>query len=221
MTLHEIVSAVYNDIQGGLSGYTANINISLEQLEDEIIEERLSVIKEFYMQGVLGLQDHMSAINCIEVDCKDTAKCCNINFGEKNMHFEIPQIITDLKEDALAYVGSADRKLPYKIYTNTTYTYHKYHRRKFMAPFVYIETTPNENNKYDCWLFNMPFAKNLAVIGIFKDPRQLEEFSCCNTSEYLSFNALGSVLKDRITKKKLMYYRQYIKAPMPNTQNPG
>ena len=46
MELSKIASAIYNDIMAGLSGMNANPTISLEQLEDEIIEERTAVIKE-------------------------------------------------------------------------------------------------------------------------------------------------------------------------------
>lgn len=46
MELSKIASAIYNDIMAGLSGMNANPTISLEQLEDEIVEERNTVIKE-------------------------------------------------------------------------------------------------------------------------------------------------------------------------------
>jgi len=46
MLLTELASAIYNDVVGGLRGYAATPNMSLEQLEDEIIEERQAVIKE-------------------------------------------------------------------------------------------------------------------------------------------------------------------------------
>jgi hypothetical protein len=50
---------------------------------------------------------------------------------------------------------------------------HKFLRRGAEKPYVYIDTTPNENNMYDCWIFNAPLLKKISVIGIFKDPRQL------------------------------------------------
>lgn len=46
MELGKIASAIYNDVVSGLSGYNANPNISMEQLEDEVIETRQAVIKE-------------------------------------------------------------------------------------------------------------------------------------------------------------------------------
>lgn len=47
MTVNEISSAIYNDIMSGLVNITSDPNISLEQLEDEVVEERQAVIKEW------------------------------------------------------------------------------------------------------------------------------------------------------------------------------
>lgn len=46
MTLDKIASAIYNDVKGGIAGMSANENLSLEQLQDEVIEERQAVMKE-------------------------------------------------------------------------------------------------------------------------------------------------------------------------------
>jgi hypothetical protein len=35
----------------------------------------------------------------------------------------------------------------------------------------------------DCFLFNAPMLKQVSVVGIFKDPRQLNKYTCCNTDE--------------------------------------
>ena len=47
MKINEISSAIYNDIMSGLVNITSDPNISLEQLEDEVVEERQAVIKEW------------------------------------------------------------------------------------------------------------------------------------------------------------------------------
>ena len=73
--IKKIASAIYNDIVSGLRGYHSNPSMSLEQLEDEVVEERLSVIKEYQLKGVLPINDLLTAINCIQVDCKDLDKC--------------------------------------------------------------------------------------------------------------------------------------------------
>ena len=42
---------------------------------------------------------------------------------------------------------------------------------------------------YDCFVFGAPLLKNISVTAIFKDPRQLEKYSCCleNQDDNLSF----------------------------------
>ncbi|MBQ5475214.1 MAG: hypothetical protein IIT65_11080 [Lachnospiraceae bacterium] len=46
MTVEEIASAIYNNIEAGLVGIHANPTISLEQLEDEVVATREAVIFE-------------------------------------------------------------------------------------------------------------------------------------------------------------------------------
>lgn len=46
MTIDEISSAVYNDVEAGLVGTHSNPTMSMEQLEDEVVAERERVILE-------------------------------------------------------------------------------------------------------------------------------------------------------------------------------
>ena len=46
MTVEEIASAIYNNIEAGLVGIHVNPTISLEQLEDEVVATREAVIFE-------------------------------------------------------------------------------------------------------------------------------------------------------------------------------
>lgn len=46
MEISKLASAIWNDIEAGLSNMNANPNLSLEQLEDEVIETREAVVKE-------------------------------------------------------------------------------------------------------------------------------------------------------------------------------
>ena len=157
----------------------------------------------------------MVAINCVEVDCKDQNKCsCMSSLANAKMakHFEIPQLMPGLGVDALAFVGSTDRSHAFKVYYNLEAIkyqqhYQKYRKRPNNKPFVYIEKTPNENGMYDCWIFDAPFVQYIAVIGIFKDPRQLEKYNCCDDIDYLEMGAISNEIKNRILQKKIQLYR--------------
>ena len=93
--LTKIASAIYNDLMAGLAGYTSSPTISLQQLEDDVVDERLQIIKEYAMHSMIPRKDLMMSINCIPVDCKSLDKCpCDGPvYSEPVAHFEIPQTI--------------------------------------------------------------------------------------------------------------------------------
>ena len=216
MNVNQIASAIINDLfSGNLVSLSNRAMISQEQIEDECIEARCAIIKDWYLKNMLNLGDMMVAINCVEVDCKDQNKCsCMSSLANAKMakHFEIPQLMPGLGVDALAFVGSTDRSHAFKIYYNLEAIkyqqhYQKYRKKPNNKPFVYIEKTPNENGMYDCWIFDAPFVQYIAVIGIFKDPRQLEKYNCCDDIDYLEMGAISNEIKNRILQKKIQLYR--------------
>lgn len=75
MQIEKLASAIKNDLVSGLRGYHNTMSLSLEQLEDEIVEERLQLIKEYSLKGVLPINDLLLAVNCVEIDCKDLDRC--------------------------------------------------------------------------------------------------------------------------------------------------
>ena len=98
----------------------------------------------------------------MNVDCKALEKCqCReSNYNTKIAHFEVPQILNDYGSLAIEYIGSPDKQLPFVYYTSlASYRNHKYRKRGKNKPYVYIDTTPNENNMYDCYVFNAPLLK--------------------------------------------------------------
>ena len=216
----KLASAIYNDIVSGLQGYHSNDSLSLEQLEDDIIDERLQLIKEYSLKGILPKRELLSSINCISTECKDMLSCkCNSKIsGIPTMHFEIPQLLTDFA-GCIEYIGSIDKQLPFTFYFSpNTFKYHKYRKWNSNKPYVYIDTTPNENNMNDCWVFNAPLLKCVSVIAIFKDPRQV--VNCSEDDEIGSQTFLDAEIKRRVTEKKIKYYRQLAHPVMPNDQKP-
>jgi hypothetical protein len=218
MYTNKLASAIYNDIVSGLSGITSNPNISMESLEDDVVHERLQIIKEYSIKNLLPKKDLLIAINCIDVDCKSLDKCCNsTNYSAPVAHFEIPQLLNDFGDEAIEFIGSTDKSIRFKYYTNLAFKYHTKKMRGGDKPFVYIETTPNENNMYDVFVYNAPFLKRVSVIAIFKDLRQVENYSCCN-EEMENFTFIDAEIKKRLTEKKLRYYRSLVAQPQPNNQ---
>ena len=133
-------------------------------------------------------------------------------------HFEIPQIVNDYGNLSIDYIGSIDKQLPFIFYTSSTaFRYHKYRRRGKNKPYVWIDTTTNSNNMYDCYIFNAPLINKVSVVAIFKDLRQLENYDCCYESDNMSF--INNEVKKRLTEKKIRYYRQLQAQNLPNNQS--
>jgi len=219
MTLEQLTSAVYNNIVTGLKGTNVNVPVTHEHIEDSIISERLLIIKEYMVKGLLPRKDLLVSIPCISLNCYPIEKCPSSCGAQKTgttyLHFEIPQIIQDFGEEAIEYIGSKDRMNPFKVYTDNSHMYNRFRTRRSTRPYVWIDTTPNSDNMYDGYIFNAPMMKDLTAIIIPKDPRQLAYYSCCSQDlDYFSFFAAD--LEKRVSEKFLRYYRQIVYIPQPS-----
>ena len=221
--IQRLASAVYNDVVSGLRGYHQNISLSMEQLEQDIIDTRLALIKQYQLKGQLPTKDLMMSINCIPVDCKNIEKCtCSKDYGTPTAHFEIPQLLMDFGKSPIEYLGTIDKTTSFSFGTSIhQMKYHKYSRRGKNRPYVFIDTTPNENGMYDCFVFNAPLLSQVSITAIFKDPRQINELSSsCNCVEGMDNNMsfINNEIKKRLTEKKIRYYRQLQAPVLPNDQ---
>ena len=218
--IEKLASAIRNDVVSGLRGYHNNLSMSMEQLEQDIVDERLLILKEYQLKGILPTKDLYISINCIPVDCKSINKCrCGGNLDQPMLHFEIPQIVNDFEDLAIDYIGTIDKETQFNYYTSlTNKNIHKYKRRKQNKPFVWIDITPNNNGMYDCFIFNAPLLKTISISAIFKDVRQLEQYECCLNTSDNTMSFIDNDIKERLTKKKLYYYRQLAAPISPNDQ---
>jgi hypothetical protein len=111
--IEKLASAIYNDVMSGLAGMSNTPTISLPQLEDDCVDERLQIIKEYSAKNILPRKDLLMSINCVEVDCLSLDKCpsCSASNPYKvpELHFQIPQIINDFADDSIEYIGSVDK----------------------------------------------------------------------------------------------------------------
>jgi len=221
MTLEQITSAIYNNVVAGLPGVTANSKFAMEQVEDDAINERLLIIKEYAAKNLIPKKDLLLSINCVDVDCKDIDRCpCAPKDRDKLTHIEIPQILNDFAEEGIDFIGSTDRAIQFKVYTTYAYRQHKFKKRGGDKPYIWVDTTPNSNNMYDAFIFNAPLVTNVSVVAIFKDPRQLAGFSCCTDEDINNINFIDAEIIKRVTEKYIRYYRQMASANTPNDQTP-
>lgn len=219
----KLASICQNHIQGGLEGYAPSLNIPLEQLEDEVIQTRMAVMQKWAMQNRLPYKDLYLSIDCVDIDCKPIADCCGESFSEPIPHFEIPQIFVGAGDDSIQYVGTIDKQKKFKVYTSPQlFKFHRYKTMGAKKPYVFINMTPNYRNLLDGYVFNAPLLEKISVSAIFKDPRELEEFLCCDYDfEHLNnLSFIDTETIDTVVNKYLKYYRQLYPQQTPNDQVP-
>ena len=224
MYIEKLASAIKNDVVSGLRGYHQNLSMNIDQLQDEIVACRLEILHQHFLKGIFPIKDLLMAINCIDVDCKSLERCnCGKDFGTPVAHFEIPQLISYYGKQAIDYVGSTDRQYKFQVISSLSELENKkYRKRGNNKPYVWIDYSPNENGMLDCFLFNAPFLQQVSVVGVFKDPRQLIQYRCCNTDELngpdVNPSFIDQLIKDKLTKEKIYYYRQLAPQRLPNDQ---
>ena len=225
MYIEKLASQIRNDVTSGLRGYHQNLSMNMEQLQDEIVACRLAILNEYFLKGIFPIKDLLIAINCINVDCESLERCScgKTSQGQPIKHFEIPQIVTQYGKQAIDYIGSSDRQNKFTVISSLSeLKTRQYKRRGLSKPYVWIDYSPNTNGMLDCFLFNAPFVKQVSIVAVFKDPRQLNRYSCCNTEELngpdVNNSFIDQLIKDKLTKEKLYYYRQAVAPRLPNDQ---
>lgn len=226
MYIEKLASQIRNDVVSGLRGYHQNLSMNIDQLQDEIVACRLSIINELYSKGIAPIDDLLMAINCVDVDCESLERC---SCGKKSdgdtitAHFQIPQLVTTYGTQAIKYLGATDRQNKFTIVTSLSELQTiKYRRRGLTKPYVWIDLAPNAEGMLDCFLFNAPFVRQVSIVAVFKDPRQLNKYKCCNLEDLngpdVNNSFIDQLIKDKLTKEKLYYYRQAAAPKLSNDQ---
>ena len=226
MYIEKLASQIRNDVVSGLRGYHQNLSMNIDQLQDEIVACRLSIINELYSKGIAPIDDLLMAINCVDVDCESLERC---SCGKKSdgdtitAHFQIPQLVTTYGTQAIKYLGATDRQNKFTIVTSLSELQTiKYRRRGLTKPYVWIDFAPNADGMLDCFLFNAPFVRQVSIVAVFKDPRQLNKYKCCNLDDLngpdVNNSFIDQLIKDKLTKEKLYYYRQAAAPKLSNDQ---
>lgn len=226
MYVERLASMIRNDVVSGLRGYHQNLSMNMEQLKDEVIATRLEILHQHFLKGIIPIHDMLMAINCIDVDCESLERCtcCGVREDDTIVaHFQIPQVISFYGKDAIEYIGSTDRQNKFTIVSSLSeLKNNKYRKRGKNKPFVWIDFAPNKDGMLDCFLFNAPLLEQVSIVAVFKDPRQLDKYRCCNTDDLngpdTNTSFIDRLIVEKLTKEKLYYYRQVQNSLKPNTQ---
>lgn len=60
---------------------------------------------------------------------------------------------------------------------------------------------------FDCFVFNALLLKQVSIVAIFKDLRQLENYGCCTEESDDNFSFINNEIKKRLVAKKIQFYR--------------
>lgn len=220
--IRKLADQVEANVISGLRGLRSNLTLPKELIEDTIIQERLNLLSQYFLKGINRCNDLYISINCIPIDCQPISKCscgrhlCN---EQEVAHFEIPQFILDPGLNSIQYIGSSDKMNPFNYYTTPmSLNNSKYRKRGKKKPVVYIDTTPNKNGNFDGYIFNAPLLESISITAVFKDPRQLVKFNCCEYNRNTGVNELDTEIITNVTQKLINWYKAGALPNLPNNQ---
>lgn len=224
MTLQEMASAIRNHVLDGLDGIS-NTAFSVQQLQDEILMSAPGIMLKMANEGVLDMAKLYQRIDGIRLECVEISSNCQVETEECAPHFTIPNINRSAMEP-IAFLGSIDSSISFKVYYDREYRFHKYRLATAKAPFAWVSTSANSEGTYDVFLFNMGRYNNLTYVSIdalFDNPYDLlktpyyDQFS---SAEFYAPLFVQNQIVESLTAKYVEYYRKLHMAPRPNTQQP-
>lgn len=216
MTFEDIRDAVKNHVVDGLKG-VADYSFSEQQLLDEVIVEYATIVKALSKQPYFIPSEYSVALSCLTLDCKDLTNCCGITLDANTKHFEIPKpLMLKGSRQGIIYVGQADYGKQYAIYTDpAAFRYHTLNEWAGKLPYVYISMSPNKNNLYDGFVFNIAKSQKLIrVEAIFENPNDIRGLECCVGEITVSSSVARDVINN-VSQKYITYYSR-LAEPQPN-----
>lgn len=216
MTLEQMSSMIEQRMRNGFKGSVVNHSYNLQQIEDDIHLMKNFIVKDRLDKGLIRIEDVTQSINCLELECKDIAECCNINTGETVLHFKIPKIASSFGNKAILYVGRVDKQQEFKFGFNNQHIYNKY-TPTGKEPYVWFSDYENG------WVFNPPTRnmKYISIKAIFANPYDVYQYSCCQLPagtepQYPVADDIKKLIIDELVKQYVNDYRRLNMIYIPN-----
>ena len=214
MTLSEITSAIFNNVYDGLKA-PQDFSLSLEQIRVEVGNYRNKLIEQYRgnRQGSRKLnRDHLlQTIDAVPISIKDLSRNPILPSFKKALYFQLPEIAYTFDSSAIEFIGPMDKSRNWKVYTNTTFRSHQYKPVTSRAPFIYIDTTPNDRGLLDCFVFNAgeyASLKYISTIAIFQHPEMvISQMLGEDEAEYPAPSWMQDEIISNLTKRYIYFYR--------------
>ena len=227
MTLNEITSTIRNKVADALSGNISNQAFSIKQLEEEVDIERAAYIQSYVDTGrKINPKYLYQTIDMLKLTCLDLAQ--NVPCGFET-HFDvpavkIPPIASTFDDSAVEYFGLMNKQEKFIVYYDTDdMIQHKYRQKTKKRPFIWIDTTPDEQGDMTSFFMNAGKYSNLqymSIRAIFEHPTRVGANSAgFGDMEYPAPGHIQKVIIKNITEEYIRYFRKLNIEPLPNTQS--
>jgi len=164
-TLAEIGYSIRNQIKGYYP--TDDERIDIQLVYDKCWDIRSLLLKEEYRKfKKLNDQDYTTEC-CLEVEC-DIIHCNGYNSGVKEYYIKIPKVESSLGYDAIKYLGTVDKRNPFRRTSFQGFLYSDHEKYTSKAPsFTLVDDK--------AILKNLPThgLKFVCLIGVLEDPRDI------------------------------------------------
>ena len=227
MTLQELASTIRNRVSDGLSGAIADQAFSLEQLYDEIDLTRADFVHKYSGTAKLNTKYLLQTIDSLEIQCTSLAyadSCPEFaGFTDQVPAVEIPPLLATFDDSAIEYLGLVNKQEKFSVYYDSSdIQNHRVRVRTAHRPFVWVDTSLNQNNKFTLYFFNMGKFNPLRFVSIraaFNNPSSLQALDPHSIErEYPAPLHMQLAIVDSLTEKYVRYFRQLNLVPAPNTR---
>lgn len=161
-----------------------NIAEQMERGDDAVLRERLKFMVGYYRAQFVRQDQRrnhslpsqlVQSLDCLEMEASSALECCSaIDIGCDVWRTKqtIPKPVRIYDGSEFAFVGTADAKEPFQRTTPVQAEYSKHNKYVNKLP-QYIYT------KDRIYVLNSR-PKSILVKGIFEQPEELENYTCCD-----------------------------------------
>lgn len=155
MILDQIVSTVANNVAAGLAGQ-AKFDYPMEQLENDVWLERLSILNEWLLKGRQAADAWAQQVEVCQLKREDNSRLTRY-CGGAVFSFLLPVPATAFQEGAIVSIGTDEHARSFAVYMDEGFKHHRQRRAAGRNPFVWINmatrTRTGEREFVEAFLF--------------------------------------------------------------------
>jgi len=209
-TLNQVAEIVKNNVYAGLNS-PANYNISLEQIKDEILQKRDSILKNLLLKGQLhSMEELYTSIPCVTLECKPIQECCDgLSANVTALYGALPKLALWLGDKSVEYVGGINLFKRFRIYVGPNI-------RSALSGYAMQGKPLAWFRDNGVWIFNAPKGiDTISLRVVVQDFREAQEYGCeCRDEDELNMPGwMVDEIKLKLIEQYLKTYRMQYQIP--------